>query len=71
MLRQVCDEANGELSQLQRALGTATHERDAALSQQRSQADALSRLQATFASQATVIAQLDDERAAAVHQAGP
>jgi DNA repair exonuclease SbcCD ATPase subunit len=64
-LQRAHDQQVAELVQLQRALGTASYERDAALDQQRHQTDALTRLQATVTSQATVIQRLDTERAAA------
>jgi DNA repair exonuclease SbcCD ATPase subunit len=64
-LQRAHDQQAAELVQLQRALGTASYERDAALDQQRHQTDALTRLQATVTSQATVIQRLDTERAAA------
>ena len=69
-LQQKVDEQAAELTQLQRALGTASAERDVALEQQRSQGEALDQLQETVAKQSAVITRLDEERAAAVRRAG-
>ena len=59
------------MTNLTRALGAASAERDAAMAQGQDAKETVTRLKETVASQTAVIQSLDDERAAAVRAAGP
>lgn len=70
LLRQQTAKLSSEVESLQRALGTAAQERDAALLAQKEIGAREASLQETVASQAAVIRTLDDERSAALRAAG-
>ena len=70
LLRQQTAKLSSEVESLQRALGTAAQERDAALLAQKEIGAREASLQQTVASQAAVIRTLDDERSAALRAAG-